>query len=161
MKNKWVIKPKWVKMYLDIASRLASESHATRLKVGALFVSVDGIMSSGINGLPAGGSNVCEYHPDMHDDDGNFLMVSPYLTTKPEVSHAEENLWGKLMRQGVCTKGGVMFITHSPCLNCAKIMVQADISAVYYLDDYRDFAGIDWLKKNNISVHKRGYNAII
>ena len=148
------MKIKWYKMYLDIADRLAQESHAVRLKVGAVFVSIEGVMSTGINGLPAGGSNVCETEKIEYvkvEHDHRFCMnPTTVLVTKPEVSHAEENLLGKMLRQGVSTKGGTVFITHAPCINCAKIMVVAGISNVIYRNEYKDTTGVDWLNKNNV-----------
>lgn len=134
------MKQKWKLMYADIAKRLAQESHATRLKVGALFVSKEGVMSSGINGLPAGGSNECEH------------IVDGELKTKLEVSHAEENLMGKMMRQGVSTVGGTVFVTHAPCINCSKILLQAGIEEVYYLSEYKSLDGVNFLKDNNVNV---------
>jgi dCMP deaminase len=144
---------KWVSMYFDIALRVAQESHAVRLKVGAVFVSPDGVMSIGINGLPAGGDNVCEYK----DVDAIGDIV---LKTRPEVSHAEENLFAKLMRQGVSTKDGTVFLTHAPCIQCSKILVGSGIKELYYLSKYRDEDGIKWLLKNNITVTKVDYAPI-
>ena len=132
------MKTKWIKMYLDIASRLAEESHATRLKVGAVFVSESGVMSTGINGLPAGGSNVCE-----RDN-----------KTLPEVSHAEEAVLTKLLKQGVSTDGGYIFCTHSPCINCAKLMANSGIKEVWYLDDYKNSYGIDYMSMFGVHVNK-------
>ena len=141
------MKMKWVRMYLDIADRLAQESHANRLKVGAVFVSPDGVMSTGINGLPAGTTNDCEYQ--VWNNQGTFD-----LKTKDEVSHAEENLFGKLMRQGVVTKGGSIFLTHAPCIHCAKIMIVAGIKEVFFSTYYRGSScdGIEWLENNGIHV---------
>lgn len=141
------MKKKFVVMYLDIADRLAQESHAVRLKVGAVFVSPEGVMSTGINGLPAGGSNVCE-------TDEN-LPFNGQLTTKPEVSHAEENLFGKLMRQGVSTKDGAIFLTHEPCINCAKIIVNAGVYEVWFRHAYTGShkTGTEWLRRNSIFVN--------
>jgi len=151
--------PKWHNLYLDIADRLAQESHAVRLKVGAVFVSPDGIMSTGINGLPAGASNVCEESViigitetiDMH---GNKSSQHEYgLKTLPHVNHAEENLFGKIMQQGISAKGGRIYITHAPCMQCAKIIVVAGISEVHYRREYRTIGnGVSWLLQNNIKV---------
>lgn len=170
------MKDKWVNMYLDMALRAAEESHAIRLKVGAIFVSSEGVMSMGINGLPAGGDNECEDRSYLTADTNKWPSVGeiekewPYLDdeelsesgspkrfqlkTKDEVSHAEENLFSKLMRQGVSTKGGKIFVTASPCIRCSKIIVNAGITAVYYIDNYKDDAGINWLKTNNLTVIK-------
>jgi len=159
------MKQKWINMYLDIAERLAEESHAKRLKVGALFVSSEGVMSSGINGLPAGGSNECEdilyltetevaeyleKHPEekvYEDELGKYVLVS-----KPEVGHAEEHLFGKMMRQGVSAKGGTIFVTHAPCLECSKQIVVSGIKKVYYIHEYRCDKGPEWLRKNGVEV---------
>lgn len=135
---------------MDMAKRLAQESHARRTKVGAVFVSPDGIVSTGINGMPAGGTNECEYWEDAG-------LMGAVMVTRPEVSHAEENLFGCLMRQGVSTKNGSIFITLSPCLHCSKIIIQAGITDVYYLEEYRMKDGIEWLKKNGVNVHKVEY----
>ena len=165
--------PKWIRMFLDIALRIAQESHAQRKKVGAVFVSLEGIMSIGINGLPADGDNECEYKewfsgggwidPDevetgwpyegtYKDRDGNEMQGRYRLITKDEVSHAEENLFAKLMKQGVSTKGGMLFMTDSPCIHCAKIIVGAGITHVYYIEKYRKTEGIDWLIHNGVQV---------
>jgi dCMP deaminase len=162
-------------MYLDMSLRVAEESHAIRLKVGAIFVSTDGVMSMGINGLPPDSDNECEniewcsgggwidpeeieknwpYKGTYKDTHGNEIEGRYRLKTKDEVSHAEENVFGKLMLQGVSTKGGTMFLTHSPCIHCAKIMVTAGVTHVYYLEDYRSMDGINWLVRNKVVVQK-------
>jgi dCMP deaminase len=137
---------------MDIAVRISQESHAIRRKVGAVFVSPEGVMSIGINGLPSGESNTCERETYSFDDEG--YITDKHLITLDEVSHAEENLFSKLMRQGVSTKGGRIFITLSPCIHCAKIIVGSGITHVHYKEEYRDNSGINWLKKNNIIVIK-------
>ena len=158
------IKKKWVTMYLDLCDRISEESHAVRLKVGAVFVSPDGVISIGINGMPSGGSNVCENSMDETE----FISgtINPYkivkrLITKPECSHAEENLYQKLMLQGVSTKEGSIFISHSPCIQCAKIIVGSGVKLVVYRNEYRDSSGIDWIKFNNIDCYKESEYGII
>ncbi len=157
------IHPKFVRMYMDIAKRIARESHAVRLKVGAVFVSLDGVMSTGINGLPAGGSNECEIKeyfddsslPTLDTDNWPFIDNTGRrykLTTKSEVSHAEENLFQKLMVAGVSTKGGIILITHAPCIQCSKIIVGSGVTHVYYNNAYRNTYGIEWLVANGIKV---------
>lgn len=136
------MKTKWKLMYMDIAERIAKESHAVRLKVGAVFVSPDGIVSTGINGLPAGSSNECE----------DFINGQP--VTKPEVSHAEENLFQKLMQAGVSTKYGSVFVTHAPCINCAKIIAGSGVTHLYFKNEYKNHDGLKWLVKNNLIVEK-------
>jgi len=131
------MKRKWIAMYMDMAVRAARESHAVRKQVGAVFVSPNGVMSIGINGLPAGASNRCEY-------------VDPYtyvLKTKPEVSHAEENLITKMLKEGMSTKGGTIFCTLAPCINCAKLLAKSGIREIWYLEDYKP-EGIAYIKEH-------------
>lgn len=137
------MKSKEILMYVDIANRIAQESYAVRLKVGAVFVSENGVISIGYNGTPSGWDNTCEYKTD--DDK---------LVTYDHVSHAEENLFAKLMKQGVSTKNGIIVLTHAPCINCAKIMVNAGITSVYYQNEYRILDGINHLKRGGVNVIK-------
>lgn len=137
------MKLKWIHMYLDIAARFAQESHAVRLKVGAVFVSPDGVMSSGINGMPAGGSNICE-----------DTLQDGTLVTKPELSHAEENCFSKMLRQGVSAKGGTLFLTHAPCPNCSRQIFNSGTARVYYSNDYRTLDGVNFLRECGILVER-------
>ena len=130
---------KWTRMYLDMAVRAAEESHAVRKKVGAIFVSEEGVMSIGINGMPAGGSNICEH------------TVNGQLVTKDEVSHAEENLLTKMLREGLSAKGGTVYCTLSPCVNCAKMMVNAGIKQIWYLEEH-NAAGINYTKQSKTQI---------
>ena len=150
-------------MYLDIAERIAQESHAVRLKVGAVFVSPDGVMSTGINGMPAGGTNECETSTiiGMKLLSGVAGIDAAYaplieLKTKPECSHAEEQLFAKLMRQGVSTKDGYIFLSHEPCINCAKIIVGSGVKEVVFRHSYTGShkTGTEWLNMNNVTCLK-------
>lgn len=133
------MKRKWVEMYLDLAVRVSLLSRAKRLRVGSVFVGCDGVISIGINGMPAGGSNVCEVGG----------------VTKPEVSHAEENMLTKLLRQGISTEGGRVFITHAPCINCAKLLANCGIKEVWYLEDYVNQDGVEYMNNHfNIRIRK-------
>ena len=146
------MKKKWVTMYLDICDIIAEESYANRLKVGALFLSPEGVMSIGINGLPSGGSNVCEREIIEYDDDS--YITNSHLKTLDEVSHAEMNLFSKLMKQGVSTKDGTIFVSHRPCINCSKVIVGSGVKLVIYRSPYGSDAGEKWLKFNNIDCYK-------
>ena len=132
------MKPKFVKLYLDIADRVSQMSHATRAKVGAVIVVNNTIISYGYNGMPHGWPNECE-------TDG---------ATNPEVLHAESNAIAKLASTATSGQGSAMFITLSPCLECAKLIAQSGIDSVWYRDAYRDHAGIEFLTKSNVQVHK-------
>ena len=125
--------------YMQIAHVFAQCSSAQRLKVGAVLVKDQNIISFSYNGTPSGWpSNQCE------DTSG---------VTLPEVIHAESNLLTKLAKQGgIGSQGSVMFVTHSPCFNCAKLILQAGISEVYYSVEYRITDGIIFLQKNGVNV---------
>jgi dCMP deaminase len=131
------VKQKWLNAYMDVAERFAQLSTANKLKVGAIIVQNDSIVSVGYNGTVSGWSNICE------DENGN---------TKLEVIHAEANCVAKLAKSCVSGEGGTMFITHAPCIHCAKIIYGAGITTVYYRTPYRDNAGIEFLKKCDINV---------
>ena len=131
---------------MDIAQRTAELSHARRLHVGAIVVKDDRIISIGYNGMPAGWDNNCEDEIKWPNGDIKFL------TTKPEVLHAETNAIAKLARSNESGLGSDMFITHSPCLDCAKLIFQSGIKRVFYSEEYRDDTGTQFLKKSGIEV---------
>ena len=150
------MKQKYVDLYMDWADRTAQLSHAVRLQVGAVIVKDDSVISYGYNGMPAGWDNNCEtpvakvvgVAPDGHD------LVELELKTKPEVLHAESNAIAKLAKSSQSGSNASVFITHAPCLDCAKLIYQAGISSVYYRNSYRDVAGIEFLEKSGIAVKK-------
>ena len=142
------MKQKFVNLYSDIAKRVAELSYAQRLHVGAIVVKDDRIISLGYNGMPAGWDNDCE---DVLVDG-----ISSVLKTKPEVLHAESNAIAKLAKSNDSGDGADLFITHSPCLECAKLIYQSGISRVYYGEKYRDDSGIKFLKKSGIEVIQTG-----
>ncbi len=148
---------KWIDAYLDMAERFAELSHAKRLKVGAIVVRDNRVISIGYNGTPAGWDNSCEKKVytitgkyDGLDEDG----TSYQWVTKDEVIHAEANAISKLARDGEAGLGSSMFLTHAPCVQCAKMIYGAGINTVYYRNSYRDEAGVDFLKKCNLEVIK-------
>ena len=130
---------------MDIAQRTAELSHARRLHVGAIVVKDDRIISIGYNGMPAGWDNDCE--DKVWTQDGDYT-----LKTKPEVLHAETNAIAKLARSNESGLGSDMFITHSPCLDCAKLIFQSGIKRVFYSEEYRDDTGTEFLRKSGIEV---------
>ena len=132
---------------MDVAERFAQLSSATRLQVGAIVVKDDRIISIGYNGMPTGWDNCCE--EIIHDGGGSGVLKS-----KPEVLHAESNAIAKLARSPESGEGASIFITHSPCIDCAKLIYQSGIATVYYKNDYRSTQGIEFLKKSNIKVVK-------
>lgn len=143
------MKSKFIKAYIETAKTFAKLSHAVRLKVGAIVVKDDRIISIGYNGMPAGWDNNCE-DVVQHSDDTTSLK------TKPEVLHAETNAIAKLARSNESGSGASMFITHAPCLDCAKLIYQSGINRVFYGSAYRDNAGIEFLKKSGVEVEQVG-----
>jgi len=129
-----------------MADRFAELSYAQRLKVGAIVVKDNRVISIGYNGTPAGWENSCEEVVVVHDD--GFVVTK----TKEEVIHAEANAIGKLARDGEAGLDSTMFCTHAPCINCAKLIYGAGIRSLYYRNSYRGKDGIEFLKKCNIDV---------
>jgi dCMP deaminase len=135
--------------YLDMAHRWAQLSKATRKKVGCLIVKNGAIIADGYNGTPKGFDNNCEnIDPRSLDDE---------LITKPEVLHAESNAITKLAKSTQSSEDSTMYITISPCLECAKLIIQSGINRVVYREFYRNDDGIRLLEKAKIKVDK--YNA--
>ena len=142
---------------MDVAERFAKLSSARRLHVGAIVVKDDRIISIGYNGMPAGWDNDCEYEVEEFQTEygvGSKLVKTGELKTKPEVLHAETNAIAKLAKSNESGMGATMFITHAPCLDCAKLIYQSGISSVLYRNSYRDTGGITFLEKSGIQVLK-------
>lgn len=127
---------------MDVAHRISQESHGRRSKVGALVVVGDNIISFGWNGTPSGMDNNCE----IDNLDGS-------LTTKPEVLHAESNALMKLAAAGGRgAEGGTLYVTMSPCPECAKLIKQSKIKRVVYAEQYRLTGGIETLERLGVTV---------
>lgn len=127
------------KRYLRMARIWAENSYCERRKVGAIIVKDQMIISDGYNGTPAGFENVCE------DSDG---------MTKPYVLHAEANAITKVARSNNSSEGSTLYITASPCMECAKLIIQSGIKRVVFNELYRIHDGIDLLRRANIEcVH--------
>ena len=131
---------------MDVAERFAELSSARRLHVGAIVVKDDRIISIGYNGMPSGWDNNCEDEIRYPDAEGVTLK------TKPEVLHAETNCIAKLAKSNESGLGATMFITHAPCLDCAKLICQSGIGSVLYRNSYRDTSGVTFLEKSGIQV---------
>ena len=139
---------------MDVAYRFAELSHARRLHVGAIIVKDDRIISIGYNGMPAGWDNDCEDETVELYSGYEGAIHRTVLKTKPEVLHAEMNSLMKLAKSNDSGNQACMFVTHSPCLECAKGIYQAGINEVYYQHDYRSTDGLDFLKKCGIKIEK-------
>lgn len=149
------MKDKFITAHMKVASVYAQLSSARRLKVGAIVVKDDRIISIGYNGTPPGWDNTCE---DMHYTSPwvNELTggenITYTLKTRPEVIHAEANAIAKLARSSESGSGSTMFITHAPCMDCAKLIYGAGVNKVYYREQYRDSAGLKFLEKCGVEV---------
>ena len=170
------MKEKFKQTYMKTAKVFAELSHARRLHVGAIVVKDDRIISIGYNGMPAGWDNNCEHKEYMSSDAGGWLSPEeiyeqwPFeeedidpdlgyarryaLKTKPEVLHAESNAIAKLAKSNDSGLGADIFITHAPCIECAKLIYQSGINGVYYGENYRDDSGIEFLKKSGVNIEK-------
>ena len=134
---------------MDVAESFAKLSSAVRLQVGAIVVKDDRIISIGYNGMPSGWDNECEEVVPP-----NEWVEFEQLKTKPEVLHAESNAVAKLAKSSESGCGATMFVTHAPCIDCAKIVYQSGIDTVYYKNDYRSTQGLEFLTKSNVDVIK-------
>ena len=146
------MKQKFIDLYMDWALRLAKLSHARRLQVGAVIVKDDTVISYGYNGMPSGWDNNCEDEITVEMDE-KFVKT---LKTKPEVLHAESNAVSKLAKSSNSGLNADIFITHAPCIDCAKLILQSGIRRVYYGTQYRDDYGVKFLQTSGVEVTKIG-----
>ena len=191
------MKQKFIDAFMDVAERFSQLSSATRLKVGAIVVKDERIISIGYNGMPSGWTNECEEKEYMPVDAGGWLDSDDILTqwpfeeeyvyedghytdklsnglpdpksweltginktgtrryrlkSKSEVLHAEANALMKLASSTENGKNATLFCTHSPCIDCAKLIYQSGISTVYYKNNYRSTQGIEFLNKSGVTV---------
>ena len=160
--------------YMNMAIAVAQLSHAERKKVGCILVnSNDQVVAQGYNGTPSGFDNRCEIdycdkynkpisklehssiecciHEDHTTCEGCLHHRSK---TKEEVLHAESNAIAKCARSTNSSEGCTLYVTMSPCVNCAKTIIQSGIAVVYYLEPYKDSAGLDLLRSAGIEVYK-------
>ena len=124
-------------LYMRMARVWAENSYCIRRQVGALMVKEQRIISDGYNGTPSGFENVCE-------DENNV--------SKPYVLHAEANAISKVARSHNSSDGATLYVTASPCIECAKLIIQAGIQRVVYGELYRLTDGIDLLRRAGIAV---------
>jgi dCMP deaminase len=129
---------KFDQRYIEMAEIWAKNSYCKRRQVGALLVKDNMIISDGYNGTPSGFENVCE-------ENG---------VTKPYVLHAEANAISKVAKSGNNSLGATLYVTASPCIECAKLIIQSGIKRVVYKDEYRLTDGVDLLTRAGIEVEK-------
>lgn len=132
------------KTFIETAKIFAQNSYANRLKVGAVLAYDDRILAVGYNGTPKGYDNDCE----------EYNVITGEYETKDIVVHAEQNLICFCAKNGIKTNGCTLYITHSPCITCAKLIASAGIKEVIYEKDYRNNGGIKLLLELAIKVRK-------
>lgn len=135
------MKLKFKKFYMSVAFDAANLSHCVRNKVGSVIVQNDSIISYGYNGTPSGDDNCCETEEN---------------NTKSEVIHAEINAIAKAAKEGYSCDGAFMFITMSPCIECAKLIKQSGIKEVWYYHGYRDMSGVYFLRDRGVECYQFG-----
>ncbi len=163
------MKQKFIDAHMATAEVYAKLSSARRLQVGCVVVKDNTIIGIGYNGMPSGWTNDCEYKHYMDRGAGGWLNPDEIeerwqyleedgnrytLKTKPEVLHAETNAIAKLAKSTESGNGATLFVTHSPCLDCAKLIYQTGINSVFYRNSYRSDEGIKFLEKSGITVEK-------
>jgi len=135
------LKKKFIDYFMHMAELTATLSYAKRLQVGALIVKGNRIVGTGYNGMPTDWENTCE------------IEVDGELKTKAEVLHAETNAIAKVAQSTETSEGSTMFCTHAPCVDCAKLIYQSGIATLYFKHEYRDDAGLKFLKLSGVNVH--------
>jgi dCMP deaminase len=146
------MKEKYIDAHMKAAEVYAQLSSAKRLQVGCVVVKDNTIIGIGYNGMPAGWDNNCENETVELYSGYEGAIHRIVLKTKPEVLHAETNAIAKIARSTNSSEGAALFVTHAPCLDCAKIIHQAGINSVYYRNTYRSTEGIAFLEKCDINV---------
>jgi len=129
-------------MFMKMAELVAGQSYCKRAQVGAVIVKDGNVIAIGYNGTPSGWPNICE------DDSGR---------TREEVLHAESNAIAKCARSVSSSDGAHLYVTHSPCVDCAKLIIQAGIGKVFYKVTYRDLRGIGMLIMHGIDCEQVVY----
>jgi dCMP deaminase len=134
---------KWIDYFVKVAYETSELSYAKRMKVGAVVVKEKRIILCGFNGTASGTNNACEDY---------------YGRTLSTVFHAEENLILFAAKKGIALEGAEIVQTHSPCSICSRLILGSGISKLYYVEEYRDLSGVNFLKENGIEVTKINYH---
>ena len=153
-------------IYMQMAYQIAKLSYAERRRVGCVIVKDTQIISTGYNGTPYNFDNKCEETQTRYVDNPDhksILIEKGYVcedgccskeVTRKEVLHAESNALAKISRSTLSSEGADMYVTMSPCFDCAKLIIQSGIAKVFYSESYRDMSGVELLKKAGIEVNE-------
>lgn len=162
------MKSKYVKAHMKAASVYAELSSAKRLQVGCVIVKNNTIIGIGYNGMPVEWNNICETKEYFPRENGGWIDPPEIekewpltgkdgrryrLKTKPEVLHAESNALAKVARSTNSSEGASLFVTHAPCLECAKMIYQAGIAEVIYEHEYKNNDGLEFLMKCRVRIY--------
>lgn len=151
-------------IYMQMAYQIAKLSYAKRKRVGCLIVKDNQVIATGYNGTPHGFNNECEEVQNREIENENHKKIledkcyecgETYCSkevTKREVLHAESNALAKVSKSTLSSDGADMYVTMSPCFDCAKLIIQSGIKNVFYSESYRDMSGIKLLEKAGIKV---------
>jgi len=164
-----LMKSKYVKAHMKAASVYAELSSAKRLQVGCVIVKNNTIIGIGYNGMPVDWNNTCETKEYFPTESGGWIDPPEIekqwpltgkdgrryrLKTRPEVLHAESNALAKVARSTNSSEGASLFVTHAPCLECAKMIYQAGIAEVIYEHEYKNDDGINFLQKCRVRIYR-------
>ena len=152
-------------MFMAMAKSCTLASKAVRKKVGCIVVKNGQVISNGFNGTPSGFDNNCEDELSTYDERDTYYEKDEWiynhlgqeytrLKTKPEVLHAESNALMKLAQSTNSSTGSTMYLTCSPCFDCAKLIIQAGVERVVYEESYRKLDGLELLQRANIQIDK-------
>jgi dCMP deaminase len=152
------MKQKFVDAHMAAAEVYSKLSSAKRLQVGCVVVKDNTIIGIGYNGMPSGWDNECEVlipEQEIVDiESRSITYIEERLVTKSEVLHAETNALTKIAKSTNSSDGASLFVTHAPCIDCAKLIYQSGINSVYYRNSYRDENGLNFLRQCKLEVMK-------
>lgn len=154
------------KVYMNIAEEISQLSYAERKKVGCILVKDGAIISHGYNGTPNGFGNECEEYEERYYDnpsaaelliDYGYKLangIAKKLVTKREVLHAESNAISKVAKSSNSSEDADLYVTLSPCFECAKLIIQSGIKRVFYREEYRQKDGLELLMRAGIQCQR-------
>jgi dCMP deaminase len=145
------MKPRWKAYFADVCIRTAQLSYAEKLKVGAIAVRDNRVIATGYNGRLPGEPNECEYEQELPDG-------TVKLTTRNDVEHAERNLIYYAAREGIKLKDSSLFITHAPCIVCARAIINAGFKSIYFLNNFNEPEAILLLNIHNVYWERVHYD---
>ena len=147
-------RPSWKEIFIQITDIIAQRSSCARVQVGAILVKENRIVSMGYNGTPHGQEHCFEYFKNVDLESKEFYDEHVTFSIRHEL-HAEENDLSFAARNGIETDGATMYVSFTPCINCAKLILQCGIKEVYYLHPYdRDMSGKEFLEENHIKCEQ-------